>query len=261
MAPDGSPSSVGVAWLAARERMHRRGLRTGLMLSVVLHAGVVGFLLLEPVPEVVRVPEVISVKMVALPGAPPAPPKAAPKAAASKPDPTPVPARAPAPAPKKVILPKRPAPVSKKRKPKPEPLEYDDALAALRDELGEPDPPPTTEDEETEDELVEAMEALAATEGAAEEDREFARWRLATRRHMRQNWVVPPDFLGKGLVTGLLVTLRADGLVIGQPEVTHTSGDPYFDENTVRALVRASPLPPPPNAGEWPFKFSADEGP
>ncbi len=253
---------MGASWLDAQEDLQRRNFWRGVLLSLVLHAAVAGGLLFAPEPEPMRLPEVISVKMVSLPGAAPAPPRAAPKKAAAKPTPTPAPtpARTPAPAPKKVILPKRPAPVSKKRKPKPKPLEYDDALAALRDELGEPEPPVSSEEEVTDADLVATAEPNVTARSGAEVDPAFAAWRLATRRHLREVWVVPPDFLEQGLVTGVVVTLSVSGDVLGQPEITRTSGNPYFDDNTVRALVHASPLPPPPESGDWPFQFSADEG-
>lgn len=253
--------SFGAEWLEGQEAQTRSRFRWGLVLSLVLHAGVVGVLFYSPEPEPMRMPEVISVRMVALPGAPPAPPRAVPKAAAPQPAPDPVPARAPAPAQKKVLLPKRPAPVSKKRKPKPkpEPMEYDDALAALRDELGEPEPPAPAPEAEVED--PDARQTPSGATGAGTPvPPEVAEWLLATRRHVRERWVVPPDFVEKGLVTGLLVTLTSTGEVVGPPEVVRTSGDPYFDDNTVRAIMRATPLPPPPEAGEWNFSFSADEG-
>ncbi len=255
-------ASVSTTWLEAQEAIQQRNLRWGMVLSAVLHTGFGAFLAFAPDPEPVRLPEVISVRMVSLPAAPASARQAAPEPGPTPAKPLPAPAPAPVP-PKKVILPKRPAPVSKKpkRKPKPKPLEYDDALAALREELGEqvPAPGPVVEDAPEVD--VEVSEAAQGNAGGAEVDPEFAAWRLATRRRLKQVWVVPPDFLDRGLVAGLIVTLSDAGDVLGQPVVTRTSGDPYFDDNTVRALVRASPLPAPPDAGDWPFQFTADEGP
>jgi TonB family protein len=52
-----------------------------------------------------------------------------------------------------------------------------------------------------------------------------------------------------------MVDLDAGGNVIGVPEVVQRSGNPWFDEGVVRAIQKASPLPPPPAADEWPFVF------
>ena len=91
--------------------------------------------------------------------------------------------------------------------------------------------------------------------GAPEE----AAWMLATKRHIRSVWVTPPDFLNRGLSTELRVDLAADGAVIGEPEVVRSSGDPFADDNAVRALLKASPLPAPPQAGRRTFIFEPEE--
>jgi TonB family protein len=52
------------------------------------------------------------------------------------------------------------------------------------------------------------------------------------------------------------VRLDAGGRVVGPPRVTQRSGNPWYDESVVRAIQKASPLPPPPEAGEWPFEFT-----
>lgn len=260
----GVSRSTTTTWLEAQEAVQQRSLRLGMVASCALHAGFGLFLAFEPTPEKITLPEVIKVTMVSLPNAAPG----ARRSAAAEPtpaEPMPAPAPAPAPAQKQVILPKRAAPASKKpkRKPKPKPMEYDDALAALRDELGEETPidkPAPDALEVAMAEVAEEAEAAEGDGGAAEVDPVFAAWRLATRRHLRKVWVVPPDFREQGLVTGLTVSLSATGQVLGNPKVTQSSGNPYFDDNTVRALVRASPLPPPPKSGDWPFQFAADEG-
>ena len=71
----------------------------------------------------------------------------------------------------------------------------------------------------------------------------------------RSVWVNPPEFVGRGLRTELRVELRADGTVVGDPQVLRSSGDPYADDNAVRALKKASPLPAPPEAGAQTFIF------
>ena len=35
-----------------------------------------------------------------------------------------------------------------------------------------------------------------------------------------------------------------------------SSGNPNFDDNAVRAVLQASPLPAPPASGDWPVLFN-----
>ena len=67
------------------------------------------------------------------------------------------------------------------------------------------------------------------------------------------------DFLTEDRSTEVSVRLAADGSVIGKPEVSRSSGLPQWDDNTIRAILRASPLPPPPEPGVWTFRFSPRE--
>jgi colicin import membrane protein len=247
------------AWLEAQDAAHQRGLVRGIALSFALHL-LVGFAIAyAPKPDPIYLPEVISVRMVAMPAAS-APTKSAPKVAPAKPAaPEPVPAKPlPAPVPKKVILPKQAVVVKKKAKPKLDPLDYDDALDAIREELGDEEPllkaPPV--------ETVEGVEDRAPTEaeGALGQiDPDEAAWKLAVDRHMSNVYVVPQDFKGQGLRTVLRVTLSAAGDVLGTPEVLRSSGNPYFDDTVKRALVRATPLPAPPEPGDFRLNFNADE--
>jgi colicin import membrane protein len=170
---------------------------------------------------------------------------------------------------KKRILPKDPAPVRAKpamvrRRPKPEELKYDDALAALRSEMGEnaPQPQPPSAPADREGSVVDDPVATAGEPqvgGGAVMDPELAKWLIDTKRHVRSVWITPPEFLSLRISTQLQVRLGPGGDVIGSPVVVRSSGDPYWDDNAVRALMKASPLPAPPEAGEWPFVFSPEE--
>ncbi|GAG35298.1 unnamed protein product, partial [marine sediment metagenome] len=73
------------------------------------------------------------------------------------------------------------------------------------------------------------------------------------------SWITPPDFQNRGLSTELRVRLGPTGEVLGTPVVVRSSGDPYWDDNVIRALMKASPLPAPPEPGDWPFLFSPEE--
>jgi len=241
-------------WTDEQETAQRRNFMRALVVSGGLHLLVGLLLVVAPKPEPTRLPEVISVRMVSLP-------KAASGVAPEAATPEPLPARPrPPPTPKKVVLPKQPSALSKKskRKPKPKPLEYDDALAALRAELGEETPAPDAP--VAKQELSDA-EVVESDPSAEEADPKLLAWRAALERHVRRSWNVPPEFKGQSLRTRLMFTLTSGGEVLGKPEVIQSSGNPFYDDSTIRALMRASPLPPPPEPGEWTFHLFADEGP
>lgn len=247
--PVHAANSNGSAWLDAQAAAQQRIYTRGILLSVVLHAAVGLAIAYAPEPDPIKRPEVISVRMIAMPPAP--------KAAPVPPAPKPVPAK-PTPVPKKVILPKRAQSVTKKPKPKPKPLDYDDALAALRDELADeqpllkpPEVPVGVEAENTTDEDV--------PPSTGELDPIAAVWMRAVDLHVRKSYVVVQDFREKFLRAELIAEIGPSGEVIGLPEITQSSGNPYYDDNVVRALLRASPLPPPPAPGDWEFGFSADD--
>jgi TolA protein len=138
-------------------------------------------------------------------------------------------------------------------------MELGDAMAALRNELGESVPAPMEAESSGTDaatsELANAGESDGASRGGVQVSPEMMRWITLTRQHVRERWVNPPEFLGRGYVTELGVQLRADGTVVGRPEVRRSSGDPYADDNAVRAIMKASPLPAPPSAGLHVFLF------
>lgn len=211
----------------------------------------------------VGLPGVVSVDLVAAPSldppspAPPAPspPKPEPKPEAKpepKPEPKPLPApdrpkpKPPVPAkkvlPQEVVDPKKPRPAQASQE------ELDDVLARLRDETeplpdAEPAPP-------------------APPRGGGPGVRvspEVAAWLKAARNHVRQVWAVPPGFRTERLVTRVLVELDSAGNVLRPPRIVERSGNPWYDDGVVRGIQKASPLPPPPKAGEWSFVFNSEE--
>lgn len=249
----------------ARAEQHRQIFRRRLLVSALLHGAVVGGLAAAPAADPHSLPAVVQVSLVSAPPQPPAA-RAAPKPAPPRPAPPKPPAPAPKPKaiPKKVVLPEKPAPIPEKPKkvepkrppepepePQKEPLDYEDALAALREELGEEEP-------------TAARESPAEQESSGLGQRvpeEVARWMQQTKVAVQRSWITPPEFLNRSLATLVRVRLDAGGQVVGTPEVIRSSGDPFWDDNTVRAIERASPLPPPPEPGAWEFRFSPQENP
>ena len=138
---------------------------------------------------------------------------------------------------------------------KPEELDYAAALEKLRDELGEREPAP---------EVVAKVEPTppASSQTTRRIDPEVARFILDVERRVRAGWITPPEFLNRDLVTVLAVDLAPDGRVRGQPRVVTPSGDPFWDDSAIRAILKASPLPPPPGRpGEWNISFPSREFP
>lgn len=225
----------------------RRGFRRGVVTSALVHAA--GFALLAWVPTMpsISTPHAITVSLVA--------PPSAVRAGAAPPKPKP---RPPKPAP--VVLPKEPSAPQAKPKPEPkpaepepvapEPREYADVLAELRSELGEPEP--SEEPAET--------AAVAPGSGAGVPvPPEVAAWLREARIHVRRNWIVPGNFRMHSLATDVEVELDPSGAIRGEPRVLRGSGNPWYDDGVVRSIRKASPLPPPPEAGRWRFTFVSDE--
>ena len=241
---------------SARRRREQRILFAG---SIAAHVALAAALMAAPnfAPSI-PLPPVVTVDLVA--AAPmPAAPAPAPAPRAPAPPPPEAPAVAPPPVAPKKVLPREPAPAERKSKAKPKPrprpkrpekeLAYDDALAALRNELGENAP----------NEAEQALDAAPAPSGPGRVDPELARWQSAVQVAIARTWVAPAEYRNTALRTHLVVTVMADGTVLGAPAVKRSSGDPYFDDNAVRAVLQASPLPPPPRSGDWPILFDPTE--
>jgi TonB family protein len=206
--------------------------------------------------------QVVSVDLVSMPGPPrtsaPPPPKA-------KVEPAPAPAEKPPPPappkPKEVVLPKNPErepskPQPKPKEPEPDPdKNLDDLLADFRKEAGETAPaetPPAPQD-------TAAAPGPSAAGGSIAVSPELLAWIRKAKAHVRGAWVVPPGFRTEALQTHVVVELDASGAVVSEPRITRRSGNPWYDEGVVRAIQKASPLPPPPSAGEWDFVFLPED--
>ena len=279
-------STEVIGWQDELQLDHRRRLRNASLVSLALHVVVFAAFAISPPRSAPPMPAVLAVDLVAMPpgaGAPPRPrpaPTPPPKAA---PEPAPEPVAPPPPPPPKApvqVLPEEaptrvrkvvPEPEKPKKIVKAEPkpvqrprreseLSYEDAMAALDDELGVDEtsellaPAPARE---APGEPADSSGEPGSSAGAVISP-ELAAWSLATRRRIQGVWVTPPNFRGRGLATHLELRLSVTGEVIGEPRVLRSSGDPYFDDNAVRAVLKASPLPAPPQPGIQNFLFRSE---
>jgi protein TonB len=87
---------------------------------------------------------------------------------------------------------------------------------------------------------------------------EEAEWRRRVTIHIGRAWV-RPGFAGKAISSEVRVQIDAGGQVLGEPRLTRRSGNPWFDDDALRAAQRASPLPPPPSPGEYTIVFSSED--
>ncbi len=290
-------SAESLGWHDEQDQEERRRVRNALYVSFGVHVVLFAALVISPPVAFSPMPQSISVELIAGPeAAAPAQPQPAARKKATPPPPAPEPAveeAAPEPPPEPAPpIPKAPVQVLPENAPKPEKkveqapekkprevakaepkptktpakepdksLSYDDAMKSLDDELGE---------DETTD-LLEAppsrpSDRPVAESGGQAESRagtslnpEDAAWGLATRRRIQGNLVTPSNFRGRGLVTVLALEITTSGDLNGEPEVVRSSGDPFFDDFAVLAVVKSKPLPVPPRPGRLILIFPSEE--
>jgi periplasmic protein TonB len=243
--------------------------------SALAHAGALGLVLVSPGDHDHEPPRVISVELVEpspatsrpAPKVAVAPPPEAAPEPAPPPEVAPEPEPPPPPKPDVVVLPEKsqtPKP-KPKEKPKPKPREevfkeppkkqeknLDELLAEMRGS-GESKPPAPTAGEAV-DTAVAPSPGPSEGSGDPLSPEEMA-WHALVKRKMKGIWIVPPGFRTQPLVTRVVVSLDAEGNILGSPRVTQRSGNPWYDDSVIRGLTKASPLPKPPEAGDWPMQF------
>ena len=128
--------------------------------------------------------------------------------------------------------------------------EYVDVLDQLRSELGETAP--------TEAPTQVAQTGPSGTPDGVAVSAEVMAWMRRAKVHVTRAWVLAPGFRTQSLTTEIRVRLNAGGQVLGT-RVVRRSGNPWFDESVERAIKKASPLPPPPEADEWLFVFRPED--
>jgi TonB family protein len=249
-----------------RERVFRRAIA----ISAAGHVLLLIVSLVSPFPRSrsTVMPGNMSVSLVAAPPVASAKPAAKP-AAKPKPKP-PEAAKPPPPKPEvkvdKKVLPKDPTKQPKKPEPKPkaepppkpeEKLDYTDALDSLREELGEDTPA-----DQPDPDLVASVRpnpgGMPGHGPGDPVDPEVADWVRRVKLQVRRNWILDPAVKRRVIEAAVMVTLDATGNVI-EADLTQSSGDAGFDAGVLRALDKSSPLPPPPDSGDWPLLFTPQD--
>ena len=237
----------------------RREMRRVLLVSLVAHLAVMAFFAWSPrlsSRKVMALQGVVMVELLEAPaGAAPKPrarpakktvvlpdkPKAAPKPKAK-------------PAPKKAV--QKPA----VKKPPPPQKSLADVMKELEQKSGSADEVAAVSPRSGAP--ASAVAGAGAVSGSARGmrvDPEVAGWMRRARIHVRQSWVLAPGFRTQDLEAHVSVRLDSGGRIQGGPRITRRSGNPWYDDSVVRALKKASPLPAPPEAGEWPFVFRPED--
>jgi outer membrane biosynthesis protein TonB len=256
----------------ARDGQHdlrQREFRRFIGWSAGAHLAVLGMVVISPFSGTrIDSSQVIAVDLVSLPAsalapsqapAPAPPPTKAPSPPEEKAVPPPEPEP---PKPKEIVLPKNPEREPSKPKPKPKEAtpqpqpekDLEDLLSDMRKEAGETEPAPApAPSQET------AAAPTGVTGATVAVSPEVLAWIRKAKVHVRSAWVVPPGFRREALETHVVVELDAAGNVIGEPQITRRSGNPWYDEGVVRGIQKSSPLPPPPRAGEWDFVFLPED--
>ncbi len=73
-------------------------------------------------------------------------------------------------------------------------------------------------------------------------------------RKIENEYVVPPNFDSAGLEVVLIsIHIDSKGKVVGSPTIDKSSGNIFFDQSALKAIAKASPLPPPPPLIEMPI--------
>ena len=252
--------------LSDLEDDRQRQFRRFVAISAALHVGLAILFWWSPIrPTGTALPAVVRVDLVTMADIAPAP-KPVPAPAARPPPPPPPPPQV------KKVLPKQPAPLPKPKaeKPKPKPQEkpkekpkeepkppeptpeqdYEDVIAQLRKEKGETTPQPV--------EAAQAQPAAGPSGLGQVVSPEMMRWLQDVKAHVTRAWILEPGFRMQRLETQLEVELGPTGEVLGM-RITQSSGNPWYDESVERAIQKASPLPAPPDAGEWPFSFKPSD--
>lgn len=179
----------------------------------------------------VHVPQFYSVKLVELPGDVSQAPVMTPQEQA------PV-------VPKAVEEPKRPPQAKTPPAVKPAPLTRKDAMPELKDERQKKPAPISETPRPRQETAARPQDAVTVAVAGAPQDKPFPPYYVAIiRDKVERNWNPPPG--AKGATVQVLFTILRSGRV-GESKLLASSGNFYFDQAAMRAILSSSPFPPLP---------------
>lgn len=206
------------------------GKRTAIVLAVIVHLVLAGFLIYG-VSWQTKAPEVVEVSLVkAAPPAPPPPPQepAPEPPVAVKPEPLPPPPPSP---------PRKPDIVKKEHPPKPAPKHKFDPSELLKQE--EEALATRRTQQAAAQEATLQQQAAAATA----RKRAMADYSEQIKRKIHAHIVLPPGL--KGNPVARIEVIQLPGGDILSVRITRVSGQVAYDEAVERAILKSSPLPKP----------------
>ncbi len=234
----------------------RRSYRRMVALSSAAHVGLLAVFLIRPpsLGETKPLPPVVSlVPVSALTTPKPVEKPTPPPEAEPAPPPPALPEAAQVVIPEHSVQKPKPKPKPVEREPEvaprpkePEQVDLDDLLNELREEIPA-SPEPVAKPAE--------QAAVAGPSGpGVVVTPEVLAWINRVKAHVKRNWALAPGFRAQRISTEVRVTLTASGEVIDF-EITRRSRNPWYDDSVERAVRKATPLPRPPQDGDWTLTF------
>lgn len=150
-----------------------------------------------------------------------------------------------------VTPPKADIELSEKKKPKPKPVEAKKVEEVTKKvEVKKPvevkQEAPQISEAERAAQAAQAEQARLAAQAAAAVTSEIGKYTGLIRSKIRRFIVLPPD-VPDSVKAEFEVTLLPDGEVLGDPKLIKSSGNAAYDSAVERAILKAQPLPLPPD--------------
>lgn len=151
----------------------------------------------------------------------------------------------------------RPEPAPRPRRRREAAVSYEDAMAALEDELGGDD---TAALLRAKDDAPEAAAESAGAPGpGVQVSPEQLAWDRKVISMISRQFIGLARYRGRGLVVRFQIDVAPDGSLRGEPRLLRTSGDLDYDRNALAAVLTGGPFPAPLRPGPRDLSLRADD--